>query len=89
MTIRTTEAEWNGNLAQGSGQMRLGRGACEGPYDLRSRMGDGKGTNPEELLRAAHAGCFSMALALELTKTGFSVQRINTKTKGSFRRAGR
>ena len=45
MTIRTAEAEWNGNLAQGSGQIRLGSGAYEGPYNFRSRMGDGKGTN--------------------------------------------
>ena len=84
MTIRTAEAEWNGNLAQGSGQMRLGSGAYEGPYDFRSRMGDGKGTNPQELLGVAHAGCFSMALALELTKAGFSVQRINTRAKVHF-----
>ena len=84
MTIRTAEAEWNGNLAQGSGHMRLGSGAFEGPYDFRSRMGDGKGTNPEELLGAAHAGCFSMALALQLTKAGFTVKRIHTTAKVHF-----
>jgi len=84
MTIRTAEAEWNGSLAQGSGQMRLGSGAYEGPYDFRSRMGDGKGTNPEELLGAAHAGCFSIALVLELTKAGFPVQRIHTRAKVHF-----
>ncbi len=64
MAIRTADAEWSGNLAQGSGHMRLGSGAFEGPHDFRSRMGDGRGTHPEDLLGAAHAGCFSMALAL-------------------------
>ena len=58
MTIRTAEAEWNGPLAPGSRQMRLGSEAYEGPYDFRSRMGDGKGANPEELLGAAPAGRF-------------------------------
>jgi osmotically inducible protein OsmC len=84
MAIRTAEAEWRGNLAQGSGHMRLGSGAFEGPYDFRSRMGDGKGTNPEELLGAAHAGCFSMALALQLTNAGFTVKRIHTIAKVHF-----
>jgi osmotically inducible protein OsmC len=84
MAIRTADAEWRGNLAQGSGHMRLGSGAFEGPYDFRSRMGDGKGTNPEELLGAAHAGCFSMALALQLTKAGFTVKHIHTTAKVYF-----
>lgn len=84
MVIRTADAEWRGNLAQGSGHMRLVSGAFEGPYDFRSRMGDGKGTNPEELLGAAHAGCFSMALALQLTNAGFTVKRIHTTAKVQF-----
>jgi osmotically inducible protein OsmC len=84
MAIRTADAEWHGNLLQGSGHMRLGSGAFEGPYDFRSRMGDGKGTNPEELLGAAHAGCFSMALALQLTNEGFTVKRIHTTAKVHF-----
>jgi lipoyl-dependent peroxiredoxin len=84
MAIRTADAEWRGNLTQGSGHMRLGSGAFEGPYDFRSRMGDGKGTNPEELLGAAHAGCFSMALALQLTNAGFTVRRIHTTAKVHF-----
>jgi osmotically inducible protein OsmC len=84
MTIRTAEAEWNGDLAHGSGQMRLGSGASDGPYDFRSRMGDGEGASPEELLGAAHAGCFSIALLLELTKAGFPVQRVHTKAKVHF-----
>ena len=84
MTIRTAEAEWNGDLAHGSGQMRLGSGAYDGPYDFRSRVGDGKGASPEELLGAAHAGCFSIALLLELTKAGVPVQRVYTKAKVHF-----
>ena len=84
MAIRTADAEWSGNLAQGSGHMRLGSGAFEGAYNFRSRMGDGKGTNPEELLGAAHAGCFSMALALQLTNAGFTVKRIHTTAKVHF-----
>jgi osmotically inducible protein OsmC len=84
MAIRTADAEWRGNLAQGSGHMRLGSGAFDGPYDFRSRMGDGKGTNPEELLGAAHAGCFSMALALQLTNEGFTVKLIHTTATVHF-----
>jgi osmotically inducible protein OsmC len=84
VTIRTADAEWQGNLAQGKGHMRLGGGAYDGPYDFRSRMGDGAGTNPEELLGAAHAGCFSMALALQLSKAGAKVERIHTQAKVHF-----
>jgi osmotically inducible protein OsmC len=84
MAIRTADAEWRGNLAQGSGHMRLGTGTFEGPYDFRSRMGDGKGTNPEEPLGADHAGCFSMALARQLTKASFTVKRIHMTAKVDF-----
>ncbi|MDA5192928.1 OsmC family protein [Govanella unica] len=84
MAIRTAEAEWHGSLAEGSGHMRLGSGAFDGPYDFRSRMADGKGTNPEELLGAAHAGCFSMALALQLANAGHKVERIHTHAKVHF-----
>jgi lipoyl-dependent peroxiredoxin len=84
MAIRTADAEWRGNLAQGSGHMRFGSGAFDGPYDFRSRMADGKGTNPEELLGAAHAGCFSMALALQLTNAGVTVKRIHTTARVHF-----
>lgn len=84
MAISTADAEWRGILAQGCGRMRLGSGAFEGPYDFRSRMGDGKGTSPEELLGAAHAGCFSRALALQLTHAGFTVKRTHTTAKVHF-----
>ena len=84
MATRRADAEWRGNLQQGSGHMRLGSGAFDGPYDFRSRMGDGAGTNPEELLGAAHAGCFSMALAAQLTQAGFTPERIHTSAKVHF-----
>jgi osmotically inducible protein OsmC len=73
MAIRTADAEWRGNLQEGQGQMRLGSGAFEGNYSFRSRMGDGaNGTNPEELIGAAHAGCYSMALSASLAGAGFT-----------------
>jgi len=78
MTIRTASAVWEGNLKDGKGTMKLGSGAFDGPYTFASRFESGKGTNPEELLGAAHAGCFSMALSLGLVKAGFAPQRINT-----------
>ena len=88
MPIRTADAEWRGNLPQGSGHMRLGSGSFDGPYDFRTRMGDAKGTNPEELLGAAHAGCFSMALAAQLTQAGFTPGRIHTNAKVHFDQQG-
>ena len=78
MTIRTASAVWEGNLKDGKGTMKLGSGAFDGSYTFASRFESGKGTNPEELLGAAHAGCFSMALSLGLVKAGFAPQRINT-----------
>jgi osmotically inducible protein OsmC len=78
MTIRTASAVWEGNLKDGKGTMKLGSGAFDGPYTFASRFESGKGTNPEELLGAAHAGCFSMALSLGLVKAGVAPQRINT-----------
>ena len=86
MAIRTATAEWHGDLENGTGRMRLGKGAFNGCFDLRSRMDDGPGTNPEELLGAAHAGCFSMALAHQLTEAGYSVERIQTAAKVHFDR---
>ena len=84
MAIRTADPEWHGDLAHGSGHMRFGSGAFDGPYDFRSRMAEGKGTNPEELLGAAHAGCFSMALALQLTNAGIAVKSIHTTARVHF-----
>lgn len=78
MITRNANAEWEGNLKDGKGRITLGSGAFDGPYTFASRFESGKGTNPEELLGAAHAGCFSMALSLGLVKAGFTPQRINT-----------
>ena len=81
MAVRTSEAEWKGNLREGQGTMKLGSGAYEGRYSFVSRFESGPGTNPEELIGAAHAGCFSMALSAGLSKAGFTPSRVNTKAK--------
>jgi lipoyl-dependent peroxiredoxin len=78
MAIRTSSAEWQGTLKEGAGTMKLGSGAYEGPFTFASRFESGKGTNPEELLGAAHAGCFSMFLSALLTGAGFKPTRIAT-----------
>jgi len=84
MAVRKSEAQWNGDLMSGSGTMKLGSGAYEGPYSFRSRMEDGDGTNPEELIGAAHAGCFSMALTAMLTGAGFPPTRVHTAASVHF-----
>jgi len=81
MATRTADAVWEGNLREGKGRVKLGSGAYEGAYSFRSRFEDGSGTNPEELIGAAHAGCFSMALSAGLTKAGFTAKRIHTTAK--------
>jgi osmotically inducible protein OsmC len=78
MAIRTSSAEWKGTLKEGSGMMKLGRGGYEGPFTYASRFESGPGTNPEELIGAAQAGCFSMFLAALLTGAGFKPVRIST-----------
>jgi lipoyl-dependent peroxiredoxin len=78
MATRTADAEWNGTLKEGKGRMRTGSGAFEGAYSFSSRFEEGAGTNPEELIGAAHAGCFSMALANMLTQAGHIPERIGT-----------
>jgi osmotically inducible protein OsmC len=78
MAIRTGSAIWNGDLKAGKGSVKLGSGAFEGPYSFSSRFEDGAGTNPEELIGAAEAGCFSMALANNLAKAGTPAKRIST-----------
>jgi osmotically inducible protein OsmC len=78
MAIRSSSAEWKGTLKQGSGTMKVGSGAYEGPFTFASRFESGRGTNPEELIGAAHAGCFSMFLSALLTDAGFTPARIST-----------
>ena len=87
MPIRSAEAEWKGNLFEGQGHMKMGT-AYDGPYTFKSRMEDGPGTNPEELIAAAHAGCFSMALSAGLGKAGFNPKRIHTKASVHFEKVG-
>jgi osmotically inducible protein OsmC len=79
--VRTSKAEWKGTLKDGAGTMALGSGAYEGQYSFASRFESGTGTNPEELIAAAHAGCFSMALSLILGNAGFAPTRISTEAK--------
>src|SRR3954452_24796356 len=88
MPTRTAHAEWNGPLDSGQGTMALGSGAFEGPYSFQSRMQDGAGTNPEELIGAAHAGCFSMALSLVLGNEGHEPESIATDAKVRFDKQG-
>jgi osmotically inducible protein OsmC len=78
MAVRKSEAIWQGTLKEGSGTMRLGSGAYQGAYSFSSRFEEGSGTNPEELIAAAHAGCFSMAFSGNLTKAGFDPELIFT-----------
>src|SRR5262252_4656358 len=78
MPTRTSSAQWQGTLREGSGSMRLGSGAYEGSYSFVSRFESGDGTNPEELIAAAHAGCFSMALSNALGTAGFTPTSVAT-----------
>ncbi|MCA0012668.1 OsmC family protein [Mesorhizobium sp. B292B1B] len=78
MTIREASAEWQGTLREGSGRLRLGSGVFEGAYSFPSRFENGPGTNPEELIAAAHAGCFSMALTFILGQGGHIPRDIRT-----------
>lgn len=79
MPARHSTAQWNGGFKDGSGTVKIGEGACEVHYSYLSRFEDGSGTNPEELLAAAHAGCFSMALSVGLGKAGFTPKSVKTK----------
>src|SRR5258708_3440294 len=81
MPVRTAEAEWHGDLIEGSGQLKTASGAVIGPYDWRCRSADGPNTNPEELIAAAHAGCFSMALSHQLAQAGLPPTRVHTTAR--------
>ena len=88
MPTRNAHAEWNGALDSGKGRMDFGSGAFEGPYSFSSRMEDGPGTNPEELIGAAHAGCFSMALSGVLGAGGHTPESISTDAAVTFEPQG-
>jgi lipoyl-dependent peroxiredoxin len=81
MPTRTASAVWNGSLQEGEGTMRMASGSYEGPYSFQSRFEEGDGTNPEELIAAAHAGCFSMALSGELGRHGHEVESVETEAR--------
>ncbi len=88
MPTRKANAEWNGNLQDGDGTMKFGSGAFEGAYSFKSRFKDGVGTNPEELIGAAHAGCYSMALSNELDQAGYTPDSVNTQAKVTLKEEG-
>jgi osmotically inducible protein OsmC len=81
MAVRNAQAVWEGNLQEGRGTMKLGSGAFEGAYTFRTRFEEELGTNPEELIGAAHAGCFSMFLSAVLSKAGYTVKSVQTSAK--------
>src|ERR1700751_4516851 len=81
MITRKSSAVWNGTLKAGGGSLRLGSGAFEGQYSFTSRFENGTGTNPEELIGAAEAACYSMALSANLEKAGFQPKRISTNAR--------
>ena len=88
MPTRSSTAQWSGNLARGSGTMSLGSGAFEGSYSFASRFESGDGTNPEELIAAAHAGCFSMALAAALSADDHVPDSVNTTAEVTIETVG-
>jgi osmotically inducible protein OsmC len=88
MAIRKAEALWKGDLAGGTGTVKVESGMCEGEYTFSSRFEEGKGTNPEELIGAAHAGCFSMALAHGLAEADYSPQEIRTEAQVHLEKKG-
>jgi lipoyl-dependent peroxiredoxin len=81
MAVRNAEAVWEGNLQEGHGDFKVGSGAFEGRYSFATRFGEEPGTNPEELIGAAHASCFSMFLSAVLSKAGHTVKRVHTTAK--------
>lgn len=81
MPVRQSSAVWKGSLKEGKGTIKLGSGAFEGQYSFGTRFENGTGTNPEELIAAAHAGCFSMALSAGLGKAGITPDSIQTTAK--------
>lgn len=88
MPVRTANAVWEGDLKGGNGRLSLGSGAFEGRYSFGSRFEEAGGTNPEELLGAAEAGCFSMALSAALGRAGHSPKRVATSAKVHLDKVG-
>ena len=77
---RTASAHWQGSTQEGTGTLSTQSGTLKGtPYSFKARFGDGKGTNPEELIAAAHAGCYTMALSFTLNNAGFTAEVIDSE----------
>ncbi len=85
MATRNGSAEWKGDLKGGSGSVKVGEGAFEGAYSFASRFEEGEGTNPEELIAAAHASCFAMALSLLLSEEGHAPDSVRTRAEVQLR----
>jgi osmotically inducible protein OsmC len=88
MPQRKSSAVWEGGLKGGQGSMKLGSGSYEGPFSFVSRFEEGKGTNPEELIAAAHAGCLSMALSAALERGGTPAERVATEARATLEKVG-
>jgi osmotically inducible protein OsmC len=88
MPRRKADAQWDGSLQEGRGTMRLATGSYEGPYSFQSRFQEGDGTNPEELIAGAHAGCFSMALSGELGRAGYDAESVETTATVHLEKVG-
>ena len=88
MPTRKADAVWEGDLKSGKGNIKLPSGAFQGQYSFSSRFESGTGTNPEELIAAAHAGCFSMALSAGLAKSGFTPKRVATTASVTLDKVG-
>ena len=85
MATRNASAQWSGNLKEGEGTMALGSGEWQGPFTYKSRFEDGQGTNPEELIGAAEAGCFTMQLSAALAQAGHVPESVKTEAKVHIR----
>ena len=88
MPARQAEATWEGDLIKGKGTMKVGSGAFNGPFSFGTRFEGTPGTNPEELIGAAHAGCFSMAFSAMASKAGFTPKRVQTTAKIHLEKVG-
>src|SRR5829696_534787 len=88
MATRNGSAEWQGDLQGGGGALAVGDGVFEGAYSFASRFEEGEGTNPEELVAAAHAACFSMALSNILAGDGHTPESVRTQARVQLRNVG-
>lgn len=88
MPVRRAEAEWKGDLSGGTGSVRSGSGALDGSYSFGSRFEDARGTNPEELIGAALAGCFAMALSHELAEAGHAPDSVRATAEVHLNKTG-